>query len=56
VFLSIDRQEQLQRLARRDGTEMLKMFETRWIPLEEAYHQAFQLPDEHCIVVNQQGV
>ena len=47
AFLRIAPQEQLRRIAAREGEEQLRHFEERWIPLEKAYHEAFRL-DEHC--------
>ena len=38
-------EEQLRRIAERDGAEQLKNFRERWIPLEEKYFSAFQVED-----------
>ena len=40
-------EEQLRRIAARSGPEKLAAFQARWIPLEEAYFQAFS-PEKHC--------
>ena len=45
VFLSVEPEEQLRRIAGRDGAEQLKSFRERWIPLEEKYFSAFQVED-----------
>ena len=45
VFLSVEPEEQLRRIAERDGAEQLKNFRERWIPLEEKYFSAFQVED-----------
>ena len=37
VFLTLDSAEQLERIRRRSGEELLEKFRTRWIPLEERY-------------------
>ena len=37
VFLEIDKEEQLKRIAKRSGDEMLKRFIEEWIPLEDSY-------------------
>lgn len=37
VFLSVEPDEQLRRIRRRDGDEAASIFKTRWIPLEESY-------------------
>ena len=36
-FLPVDRQEQLERIRKRNGEEREEMFERIWIPLEERY-------------------
>lgn len=55
VFLQIDRQEQLRRLAQRDPAK-LPMFTARWIPLEDAYFAAFQLPAPGAVVIHNGSV
>lgn len=37
IFLTVDRQEQLERIRKRNGEEREEMFERIWIPLEERY-------------------
>jgi len=37
IFLKIGEEEQMERIRRRNGEEMLKLFMTQWIPLENAY-------------------
>ena len=39
-FLSVDAQEQKERILRRNGADMLKMFVDKWIPLEEEYFKS----------------
>ncbi len=46
VFLTIDSEQQLQRLAKRDITK-LEAFRERWIPLEEMYFRAYSV-DAFC--------
>lgn len=55
VFLHVAAQEQLQRIRLRNGAEDLQMFQQRWIPLEQAYFAAYQLPDEGCLVLSSSG-
>ncbi|MDE7223973.1 MAG: hypothetical protein K2O34_09355 [Acetatifactor sp.] len=43
LFLRCQRQEQLSRLKQREGSRLDTYLE-RWIPLEEAYYQAFDIP------------
>lgn len=38
-----DREQQLERVARREGAEAVEMFRQRWIPMEEAYFEACDL-------------
>lgn len=40
VFLKIDPETQRQRIACRNGEDALQRFVNRWIPLEQAYHEA----------------
>ena len=42
VFLSVDEEEQLRRIARR-APEKLEAFRNRWIPLEKKYFQAYDI-------------
>lgn len=37
VFSDVEREEQIERIRRRDGEEYLKAFLNKWIPLEEEY-------------------
>ena len=45
IFLSTNYQTQLERIRARNGSA--KMFEEKWIPLEEKYFEAFDIP-AHC--------
>lgn len=51
VFLTVDETIQRQRIAARNGEEMLQRFLSTWIPLEQAYFDAFGLPDADCLVI-----
>ena len=51
VFLSIDPDRQMERLRKRNSPEALQGFINRWIPLEEAYLEAYRLPDKRCLVL-----
>lgn len=46
VFLNVEPQEQLRRLEKRCGA-YVRTFQSKWIPLEEAYFSAFQTA-QHC--------
>ena len=54
IFLDITREEQRARLLKRETPESVKRFYDLWIPLEEAYFTAFQLPDAGCVVFSGQ--
>lgn len=47
VFLTVNPQEQLRRIERRNGPQGLEMFRQRWIPLEERYFSACRV-EERC--------
>ena len=57
VFLDVEPGEQLRRIEARSGPEKLEVFKSRWIPLEEAYFEAFS-PEEkcdHCFVLQEKS-
>lgn len=43
VFMDVGKEEQLRRVAQRNGEEALSVFREKWIPLEEAYFQAYDI-------------
>ncbi len=47
IFLTVDGEEQLRRIAARNGPEALTTCRDKWIPLEEAYIAAQKL-DKRC--------
>lgn len=47
VFLTVDLEEQLKRIERRNGANALTVFRERWIPLEEKYFTVLQIA-ERC--------
>lgn len=47
LFLSVDPQKQLARIAARNGEDGVAAFKDTWIPLEEAYFSAFDVA-AHC--------
>lgn len=47
VFLTVDPEEQLRRIERRNGSDALTAFRERWIPLEEKYFAALNIA-ERC--------
>ena len=46
IFLSIDEKEQMKRIQKRNGLDASKVFQDKWIPLEEAYFAAYQVSDQ----------
>ncbi len=43
VFLTVNQAEQRRRISKRNGEDILKVFVDRWIPMEEAYFEKFQI-------------
>lgn len=44
VFCDISPEEQMGRILERNGEEMASMFKSSWIPMEEAYFDAYSVP------------
>ena len=53
VFVDIDSKTQLERIRKRNGTDAVKVFEERWIPLEEKYFDAFSIKERCDVVVDE---
>ena len=51
VFFDIGKEEQMARIIDRNGEVMAQMFKTRWIPMEEAYYQTFNIKQKADIVI-----
>lgn len=49
-FLEVSGEEQIKRLAKRNGEEKLQRFIKEWIPKENAYFETFQIKDR-CICI-----
>ena len=47
IFLSTDKEEQLKRIQKRNGSAAAEIFRSKWIPLEEMYFSACQI-NERC--------
>ncbi len=43
IFLTVPPEEQLRRIAARNGAQAAGVFRTRWIPLEERYFAAYRI-------------
>lgn len=54
VFITVDEDEQLRRIAMRNGEEAVKIFEEKWIPLEEKYFETFGIK-ERCELILDNG-
>ncbi len=52
VFLDIDRVNQTERIRGRNGEDRLQDFLQLWIPLEEAYFQAFSVEENADYIIN----
>ena len=50
-FVDIPLSIRLERLRQRESPESLKLFFSKWIPLENAYFEAYGLPDQGCVVL-----
>ena len=52
VFCRIEPELQLSRIRARNGSAALKVFQSRWIPLENQYFQALDVLSQCDIVIN----
>lgn len=43
IFLDITEEEQIKRIRKRNGAEAVKVFQEKWIPLEERYFERFPI-------------
>lgn len=51
VFSTVDEDEQMARILRRNGERMAEMFRTRWIPMEEKYFRHFGIREKAHIAL-----
>lgn len=51
IFVDIDPELQKERILKRNGEEMLKRFESMWIPMEEKYFETFNMESKADIVL-----
>lgn len=49
IFLTVNPQEQIRRIISRNGKHNAKIFEERWIPLEEKYFEYYQI-QKNCSI------
>lgn len=52
IFLKTDRETQLKRILARNGADMLEVFKSKWIPLENRYFDAFDIENNCDVVIN----
>ena len=52
IVLQAPREVREARLRERETPESLEMFQKKWIPLEDAYFEAYSLPDPGCLVID----
>ena len=52
IFCTVSPEEQMRRILIRNGERMAKMFETRWIPMEEQYFKAYRTSDCADMVID----
>ena len=52
VFLTVDTEEQLRRIEKRNGADALTAFRERWIPLEEKYFAALNIAERCGLVLD----
>ena len=43
IFLTTDKEEQMNRIQKRNGPTAAEIFRSKWIPLEEMYFSAYQI-------------
>ncbi len=47
IFMDIDNETQINRIVSRNGAEAAEVFKNKWIPMEEAYFEAYKIK-ERC--------
>jgi uridine kinase len=50
VFLYIDKKQQMDRILKRDGANMLEKFLSQWIPLEDEYFEKMKIKEKSDLV------
>lgn len=51
IFVKISGAQQMERIIKRNGPEKAEMFRERWIPMEEAYFEAFSIEQSADVVI-----
>lgn len=52
IFVDIDPERQLERIRKRNGKEKTEIFRTKWIPLEEAYINAYSIDKGADLIID----
>jgi len=55
VFMEISKEKQLENIRMRNGVVQLEVFKERWIPMEEAYFEKFNIKENSDIIVEWRG-
>lgn len=56
VFCDISSEEQMNRIVKRNGQEMARIFETQWIPMEEHYFKVEDIKSKADIVIDSRTI
>ena len=56
IFLTVDPEEQIRRIRKRNGEEKAQMFRKRWIPLEEEYFTQVPVQERCDMTFNTTGM
>ncbi len=54
LFVDAPEEIRMERLRKRETPESLQRFQEKWIPLENAYFEAYHLPDGGCIILTKE--
>ena len=56
LFLDAPEETRLARLQKRESPASLRRFREMWIPLENAYFEAYHLPDAGCLILRMEDI
>ncbi len=56
LFMDVDKEEQLRRIRNRNGEEKMKMFQKKWIPMEEAYFAEYGIEEQADIIIRMDDI
>lgn len=51
IFMDVEPEIQIARIRKRNGEDRVEDFRQRWIPMEEAYFQAYEIKEQADIVI-----